>query len=56
MAKYTIFLLLLLAFSTNAQQNIEEELVIFVQAAQQSEFTKNNLKTLEALLKEQGIP
>lgn len=55
MAKYTIFLLLLLAFSTNAQQTIEEELLIFVQPEQQSEFTKNNLKTLEALLKEQGI-
>ncbi len=55
MAKYTIFLLLLLAFSTNAQQTIEEELLIFVQPEQQSEFTKNNLKSLEALLKEQGI-
>lgn len=55
MAKYTIFLLLLLAFSTNAQQSIEEELLIFVQPEQQSEFTKNNLKTLTTLLKEQGI-
>lgn len=55
MAKYTILLWLLLAFSTNAQQNIEEELLIFVQPNQQSAFTANNLNVLQSTLKEQNI-
>ncbi|BDS11054.1 YceI family protein [Aureispira anguillae] len=56
MPKYITFLILLLSFSTIAQQKIDEELVIFVQKTSDSEFTLNNIATLEAYMQAHHIP
>ena len=56
MPKYITFLLLCLAFSTTAQQKIDEELIIFVQKTTDSEFTQQNIKELEADMKNSKIP
>lgn len=55
MPKYITFLLLLLSFSTIAQQKIDEELVIFVQKSSDSPFTLDNIQTLKNKMKEQAI-
>lgn len=55
MPKYITFLVLLLSFSTIAQQKIDEELIIFVQKATDSQFTLDNIKALEAYMLEHNI-
>lgn len=55
MPKYITFLVLLLSFSTTAQQKIDEELIIFVQKTTDSKFTLDNIKALEAYMLERNI-
>lgn len=55
MPKYITFLLILLSFSTIAQQNTDEELIIFVQKSTDSPFTLDNVNALEAYLLERNI-
>jgi hypothetical protein len=55
MPKYITFLVLLLSFSTIAQQKIEEELIIFVQKTTDSPFTLENIKALETYMLEHNI-
>lgn len=55
MPKYITFLVLLLSFSTIAQQKIDEELIIFVQKTTDSQFTLDNIKALEAYMLERNI-
>jgi hypothetical protein len=55
MPKYITFLVLLLSFSTTAQQKTDEELIIFVQKTTDSQFTLNNIKVLEAYMLERNI-
>lgn len=55
MPKYITFLVLLLSFSTIAQQKIDEELIIFVQKTTDSPFTLDNIKALEAYMLERNI-
>jgi hypothetical protein len=55
MPKYITFFVLFLSFSTIAQQNIDEELIIFVQKTTDSPFTLDNIKMLEAYMLERNI-
>jgi len=56
MPKYITFLFVLLSFSTIAQQNIDEELIIFVQKGADSEFTQKNIKALVGEMDSANIP
>ncbi|WMX12515.1 YceI family protein [Aureispira sp. CCB-E] len=55
MPKYITFLILLLSFSTIAQQKIDEELIIFVQKSTDSPFTLENIKALQGYMQERNI-
>lgn len=56
MPKYSLLFLLFFSFSTIAQQNIDEELVIFIQKTKESDYTNKNLKELQDFMKSQGVP
>jgi hypothetical protein len=56
MPKYITFLFVLLSFSTIAQQNIDEELIIFVQKEADSKFTQKNIKVLIEQMEAANIP
>ena len=55
MPNYIIAILLIFSFSVSAQQNAEEELLIFINKKTDSEYTLSNIRLLKADMKSYKI-